>query len=293
MNNKLFRSSFGKSFYCFLPLLIYFGIAFVVQMIFVNVFVLQYIKDHPTFELNAVNFNILQDTAYDWLINVNALVLIAVAGVSILVLGFMFIRKEYKSFDKKYKNALKMKDLLASISLSLGFYMALTIILIILQSVFDMRNVFSQYNDTTSVLFQGDILLVILAVGVLTPISEEILLRGLFFNRLRLMMSPRQAVFLSALIFGMMHFTGSFIQISYAFILGYVLAYAYNKYENILIPIIIHVAFNMANFLFQLEIVTKYAYTTWFNLGYYILCILLVSYGIKYLVSKEKPTIHA
>ena len=291
MNNKLFRSSFGKSFYCFLPLLIYIGIVFVVRTIFVNIFVLRYMKEHPSFELNASNFDMLRDTVYDWLINVNALVLIAVAIVTIIVLGFMFIRKEYKTFDKIYQNTLNIKDWIATVALSLGFYMALTVVLIILQSIFDMKDMFSQYNDTTSILFTGDLLLVILAVGILTPISEEILLRGLFFNRLRLLMNPRQAVFLSALIFGMMHFTGSFIQISYAFILGYMLAYAYFKYENILIPIIIHVTFNMANFLFQIEIITKYAHTTWFNLGYYISCVLLIFYGIKYLVSKEKPAV--
>ncbi len=291
MKNKLFRSSFGRSFYCFLPLLIYLGIVFVVQTVFVNIFVVQYIKEHPSFELNAANFDGLQDTVYDWLLSVNAFVLIAVAIVTIIVLGLMFIRREYKAFDKRYQSKLTVKDLFATISLSLGFYMALTIILIILQSIFDMRDIFSQYNDTTSIFFQGDLLVVILAVGILTPISEEIILRGLFFNRLRLLMKPRQAVFLSALIFGMMHFTGSLIQISYAFILGYMLAYAYFKYENILIPIIIHVTFNMTNFLFQLEIIERYAQTTWFNLGYYIICMLLVFYGIKYLVSKEKPAL--
>ena len=291
MKNKLFRSSFGRSFYCFLPLLIYFGIAFVVQTVFVNIFVLQYIKEHPSFELNTANFDVIQSEAYDWLLSVNAFVLIAIASVTIIVLGFMFIRKEYKTFDKKYQNILSMKDWIATITLSLGFYMALTIILIILQNIFDMRNIFSQYNDTTSILFQGDLLLVILAVGILTPISEEIILRGLFFNRLRLLMKPRQAFFLSALIFGMMHFTGSIVQMSYAFVLGYILAYAYYKYENILVPIVIHVTFNMANFLFQAEIIARYAHTTWFNLGYYVLSILLVSYGIKYLVSKEKPAV--
>lgn len=291
MNNKLFRSSFGKSFYCFLPLLIYLGIVFVVQTVFVNIFVVRYIKDHPSFELNASNFDMLRDMVYDWLINVNAFLLIAVGIVTIIILGFMFIRKEYKTFDKKYQNTLNIKDYIATVSLSLGFYMALTIILVILQSIFDMRDIFSQYNDTTSILFTGDLLLVILAVGIITPISEEIILRGLFFNRLRLIMNPRQAVFLSALIFGMMHFTGSFIQISYAFLLGYILAYAYFKYENILIPIIIHVTFNMANFIFQIEIIARYEHTTWFNLSYYIISILLVSYGIKYLVLKEKPAV--
>ena len=291
MNNKLFRSSFGKSFYCFLPLLIYLCTVFVVQTIFVNIFVVQYMKEHPSFELNASNFDLLRDKALDWLISVNAPFLIAVAIVTIIVLGFMFFRNEYKVFDKKHKNKLNIKDLLATISLSLGFYMLLTIMLTILQNLFDMRDIFSQYNDTTAILFTGDLLLVVLAVGILTPISEEIILRGLFFNRLRLLMNPRQAVFLSALIFGMMHFTGSMVQISYAFLLGYILAYAYFKYENILIPIIIHVTFNMANFLFQIEIIARYANTTWFNLGYYISCMLLVSYGIKYLVSKEKPAV--
>ena len=291
MNNKLFRSSFGKSFYCFLPLLIYLSIVFVVQTVFVNIFVLRYIKEHPSFELNTSNFDMLRDKTLDWLISVNALVLIAVAVVSILVLGFIFVRKEYKTFDKKYQNTLNIKDWIATVALSLGFYMALTVVLIILQSIFDMKDMFSQYNDTTSILFTGDLLLVILAVGIITPISEEIVLRGLFFNRLRLLMNPRQAVFLSALIFGMMHFTGSFIQISYAFLLGYILAYAYFKYENILIPIIIHVTFNMANFLFQIEIIARYAHTIWFNFGYYISCVLLVFYGIKYLVLKEKPSV--
>ena len=73
-------------------------------------------------------------------------------------------------------------------------------------------------------------------------IYEEILFRYLLYNRLKSKYSIRKSILITTIIFALIHISS--IKIIYAFILGLILNITYEKYHNIIAPILIHIAAN-------------------------------------------------
>ena len=98
------------------------------------------------------------------------------------------------------------------------------------------------YEDTAAMLFQGRLILEIIVAGIVIPVVEELIFRGIAYRRMRWYIKPVPAMILSALYFGAVH--GNWLQGIYAFIMGVLLAFAYERFHSILAPILIHVAAN-------------------------------------------------
>jgi len=92
------------------------------------------------------------------------------------------------------------------------------------------------------------ILLVVLSVGVLAPVTEELLFRGVLLRALLRRFSPDQAVFLSAVVFGVVHVlgdpsVGSLIALPMIIVLGVVSGYQAVKTGNLSRSIMLHMGF--------------------------------------------------
>ncbi len=109
------------------------------------------------------------------------------------------------------------------------------------------EDVLQSYNELYSFIGDSPLWLEILSVVIGAPVVEEIIFRGCVHSRLRRVMKPLTAVLISAFIFGAAH--DHIIAFSYAFPLGLVLAYLYEKYDSVAIPILFHMAFNASNYL--------------------------------------------
>ena len=77
---------------------------------------------------------------------------------------------------------------------------------------------------------------------ILSPIMEELVFRGIVFGNMRKIMNVPQAVFLSALLFGLIHF--NIVQFVYAFLLGLVLAAFMYKSGHVYAAMIGHITAN-------------------------------------------------
>lgn len=84
--------------------------------------------------------------------------------------------------------------------------------------------------------------LALISSGIVGPIYEEILFRYLLYNRLKKNYSIRKSILITTTIFALIHLSP--IKILYAFLLGLIINIAYEKYQNILAPILIHIAAN-------------------------------------------------
>jgi membrane protease YdiL (CAAX protease family) len=89
--------------------------------------------------------------------------------------------------------------------------------------------------------------LTFLAVGIVAPVYEEILLRGLIFKELLHTVKPGMAIAIQALLFGLIH--GNMLQFIYAFPMGMFLGYALLKFRSIWAPILVHLAWNSASLI--------------------------------------------
>lgn len=77
---------------------------------------------------------------------------------------------------------------------------------------------------------------------IISPICEELIFRGVFMNRLRLITPVIFSLLASSLLFGALHSFGSIIS---AFVFGICMAILYLKTDNICVPILAHFLNNL------------------------------------------------
>ncbi|TES89583.1 MAG: CPBP family intramembrane metalloprotease [Anaerolineales bacterium] len=86
-------------------------------------------------------------------------------------------------------------------------------------------------------------LILLVGVGVLAPISEELYFRGLLYNWFRQRTGVGLSVSLSSLLFGIAHFDSIGVAAS-AFVMGVVIALVYERTKSLWIAIAMHVITN-------------------------------------------------
>lgn len=91
--------------------------------------------------------------------------------------------------------------------------------------------------------------------GVISPIVEEIVFRGLIYNRMKKYYPIWISVLVSALLFGAWH--GNLVQALYGTCMGILLAYTYERFKDFKIPCIFHAIANIS------------VYTITYNSGLY------------------------
>ncbi len=83
----------------------------------------------------------------------------------------------------------------------------------------------------------GYLVINLVSTALLPALVEELVFRGYLMGALR-PFGDRQAIVMSALLFGLLH--GNMTQVPFAFMLGLVFGYLTAKTNNLLIPIVIH-----------------------------------------------------
>jgi len=134
-------------------------------------------------------------------------------------------------------------------------------------SLSGLYQVSDEYDKIAEIMYQGNVVLELVALAILTPIVEELIFRGLMYTQLTEFMKKKHAIIVASLIFGLYH--GNFLQAVYAFALGLLMIYVYERFHTLLAPILFHIGANalgilisetsIFDFLFQTEVMM---YTT-------------------------------
>ena len=103
------------------------------------------------------------------------------------------------------------------------------------------------YTDTAQYIYGSQLVVQVIAAGIICPIVEELIFRGLVYKRLKKISSVMVAGIISSLLFGIYH--GNWVQAPYAFIVGMLCVYVYEKYKSIVAPILFHMSANMLSVL--------------------------------------------
>jgi len=106
-------------------------------------------------------------------------------------------------------------------------------------------NVTPLYEAGVGIFDSGSLFMLILTSVIVTPIIEELAIRGIMLNRLLVISPTWLAVLISSIIFGLMH-SGSPLGIMYAMIGGIWYALLYIRFRNLWLCIIAHMVFNFA-----------------------------------------------
>lgn len=99
------------------------------------------------------------------------------------------------------------------------------------------------FQEVSEAMNQESFLIMLLVSVLAAPLSEELLVRGVIFGRMRSFLSARTAIVLSSLLFGIMH--ANLVQGVYAFFMGILFAAVMERFQNILAPILAHMSANL------------------------------------------------
>lgn len=111
-------------------------------------------------------------------------------------------------------------------------------------NIFRLNEIFPSYAEMSEDTMVGQpVWLLILVIGILAPIAEELIFRGLIFRRLKDYVKPWIAVVISSLVFGLYH--GNMVQFLYASLLGVLLAIIYQRTGTLWAAIAAHMAVNL------------------------------------------------
>ena len=164
--------------------------------------------------------------------------------VSIL-LGMKLLKVDMKKLVSN-REGYGMGTMAKLITLSFGIQFAAVIIVTIIQSILDSAGLSGATIDLVPTSSFAADLIMIFYVCILGPILEEMLYRGIILQSMR-KYSERFAIFLSALIFGLMH--QNYQQCIPAIAIGIPLAMIAVKYNSIIPSIFTHIFLNSASML--------------------------------------------
>ena len=145
------------------------------------------------------------------------------------------IRKaEDSSYTKNRVGAVVLTIVLAASS-SLG--------LNILLSLTGLVHASAAYQDVANQQYSVVFVVGAVLFGLISPITEEIVFRGLVFNRMRRYYPTIAAIIMSGVLFGVYH--GNLVQGVYGGCMGILLAFTYERLNSFLIPCLFHATANL------------------------------------------------
>lgn len=175
--------------------------------------------------------------------------------ICIIIMAYLMysdrVRQQEAGSFKKYTKVFFPKYLLV-IPFSIFFMLAANNFVSFL-TLFMPESMVNTYSDTSEILNNSSTFMLVFVTGIIAPVSEELMHRGVVYNRFKMLFGPMAAAVISSALFGLIH--GNFVQGPYAFLIGLAAVYVYEKYKNILAPIILHISANM--FSVFVSIMTK------------------------------------
>lgn len=227
------------------PIVIKWAIAISVSMISSGIFTMMYMVAHQDMSMAAMQSEEqmmnLYDSIMEQFVGFSTAIEGVAAFVTIPVMLVLFhkdrVRERMTGFIPNKKAPLwkYAAGLLMALAMSLGLNN-----LIIIGNLSDISD---SYQATMEAFYASSLPVQIIVLGILMPMSEELVFRGLLFKRLRERGTYLQSALYSALVFGFMHM--NLVQMMYGFVLGMMLAYFYEKYGSVKAPIAAHIAMNL------------------------------------------------
>ena len=218
----------------------------------------------------------------------NKIVDLLISLLFIIVLYLLYLKEMKIIFTyKKLNFFFIVKSLIYILSIGMIYY----IIYFIFDNAF-LFNFFKYFNDILSGkknITIYDILILekslrpcfepfmFIATVIISPIFEEILYRGLMYNKLKEISNAFIGVLISSILFAFLHIPkyGFGINTFFLFLVGILLAYCYEKTDNIYVPILVHSINNFFIFLFN------YVYFYFLIIIYFIIFIAGIIIAIQ------------
>lgn len=117
------------------------------------------------------------------------------------------------------------------------------------------------YQAVVEDQYSAHFLLGLIAYGVISPIAEELMFRGIIHNYLRRFMNRKLALLISSALFSIYHM--NFVQGMYGFLMGCLIAYAYEYFGDFKMAAAVHVAANVLVYCLTYTPIVNTAFVSW------------------------------
>lgn len=166
------------------------------------------------------------------------------ALIFIGVIVFYYYRKRHTVRPPYRFDRLSGYQVTISLIMGVGCVFLSQLILLISEStgLLNLDNLENYEQLISSMIGQSPTWLILLTIGIVAPIAEELLFRGLVFHMFNRHMNVKVALIVQGLLFGAFHM--NLVQGVYASVLGIVLGIAYLLTGSLWIPIIMHIVNN-------------------------------------------------
>ncbi len=239
----MLQKNLGKQIWEVLsPIVVNSVVTFIVQMIIVGVYYVRHLEEIAV--LAGTREEVLQKT-YE--------IIYGVLDYSVEIAGFsalftipflLYMMKKDKVTEKTLGILANQKAPLSKYAWILGLSIPFALGLNNLMLFMNLAKYSEAYQEAAESFYAPNFITQIICLGVISPIVEELIFRGLIFRRLRRRtMSVKQAMLMSGLMFGFYH--GNLVQMIYGSLAGILLAYLYEKYGSIKAPILAHICMNI------------------------------------------------
>lgn len=222
----------GQFLECILPLIGMYAVEIFVMYLSATIMTIAWL-------LQGKNILMYDFLSGDSLLTITAISQAGAAIVAFLVYHFGFKNRKFN----KFKDTFSWLTIPALILAFWGISILTSSLLQISYLVFP--SIIEAYSEMMEDLGLTDAsLFAVLSTVILAPISEELVFRGITLSLARRFTKRFWlANIIQAVLFGVAH--GNLVQGLYAFILGMILGYVYKSYNNILVPMICHLLYNI------------------------------------------------
>ncbi len=253
----------NRFWYLFGPFLIYWGIEFIGAMLasFVMVIVsvpeiMQSVawKDSMTNEDFAEAAVQMQKVLLDMVARYQVQMLAAAALLTIPVLAVLYRRdrKQEQIQNLPVNKKAPLPQYIWTLILGIAVCIGGNVLIIMTNLAFVSKS----YQNTSEVFYDPPFLIQVLCLGIIIPVSEELLFRGLLFKRCRGLMGFWPAALSISILFGFSH--NNLVQFLYAMGLGLLLAYVCEKYGSLKAPVLLHMTANLTSL-----VITEIGFLDW------------------------------
>ncbi len=228
----------------------------------------------PEAVLNDAQILELKNAAYEML-NKNVVLISGIAAVISIPIFYRMLNKEWmkrpyrlQTLKPVYKKYIYVA--LVAIGLTVAFNLGV--------NAFELFRYDVDYARIARGIYSEPLYLQVLVIGFLMPISEELMFRGLIFERISNYGSETAGVILTSLLFGLYH--GTMIQLVYAFVFSLLMIFAYKRCGSFMAPMVFHIVSNLSSLAMnQLRPMSSMQY----SIGIVLFCMigLLGLYGLK------------
>lgn len=226
----------------FSPIVLKIVVGLLVESVVVAVLTLKYLPDAAT-AMTAISMEqilvAVEEDVFKYIVEITALS--AIATMPFLMLMRQSDRRKETLAGIVQNNKAPLSKYIYIICISIAFSLGLNNIMLLS----DLANYSLAYQEAAEALYAPSLAVQLNCLGIITPIMEEYIFRGLIFKRIRNYFSARRAIVASAFFFGMYH--GNLVQVIYGTLSGLLLGYLYEKYGSLKAPILAHMLMNIVS----------------------------------------------